>query len=380
MKISEIMRKDVPMLRKDDLVGKAISLMSTEGLWVLPVVSGDGRLAGVVSYRELLERRVGPKARVSSVIYPPYSVSVDDDVGEAIGKLYMLRVRGIPVIDRGGYLAGLVMREDLIKYMMEHNQLPGGKVANMMSSPVIAIDSNESVARARLIMMKNGVSRLPVMDGNKLYGIISMRDLAEKIYYVYFQIGPRRVGYYKTEEEVLAAPVKDIASTPVLTVNRDDPIKRVAELIVKRRYSGFPVMDGSNLVGIVTSFDIIKSVVRVRESIPIEARISDLEDESYKESLNRLISSYTAKISRLTKILDMKVIVKKMAKAGEGGAYIVNVYIKTNDNQYSIEEIDKDPLNAARRSFETLFKKIFRYYDRLRTIKRRRAQRDFPVT
>jgi len=277
-------------------------------------------------------------------------------------------------------LAGLVMREDLIKYMMEHNQLPGGKVANMMSSPVIAIDSNESVARARLIMMKNGVSRLPVMDGNKLYGIISMRDLAEKIYYVYFQIGPRRVGYYKTEEEVLAAPVKDIASTPVLTVNRDDPIKRVAELIVKRRYSGFPVMDGSNLVGIVTSFDIIKSVVRVRESIPIEARISDLEDESYKESLNRLISSYTAKISRLTKILDMKVIVKKMAKAGEGGAYIVNVYIKTNDNQYSIEEIDKDPLNAARRSFETLFKKIFRYYDRLRTIKRRRAQRDFPVT
>jgi predicted transcriptional regulator len=229
-------------------------------------------------------------------------------------------------------------------------------------------------------MMKNGVSRLPVMDGNKLYGIISMRDLAEKIYYVYFQIGPRRVGYYKTEEEVLAAPVKDIASTPVLTVNRDDPIKRVAELIVKRRYTGFPVMDGSNLVGIVTSFDIIKSVVRVRESIPIEARISDLEDESYKESLNRLISSYTAKISRLTKILDMKVIVKKMAKAGEGGAYIVNVYIKTNDNQYSIEEIDKDPLNAARRSFETLFKKIFRYYDRLRTIKRRRAQRDFPVT
>jgi CBS domain-containing protein len=283
LKISEIMRKDVPMLRKDDLVGKAISLMSTEGLWVLPVVSGDGRLAGVVSYRELLERRVGPKARVSSVIYPPYSVSVDDDVGEAIGKLYMLRVRGIPVIDRGGYLAGLVMREDLIKYMMEHNQLPGGKVANMMSSPVIAIDSNESVARARLIMMKNGVSRLPVMDGNKLYGIISMRDLAEKIYYVYFQIGPRRVGYYKTEEEVLAAPVKDIASTPVLTVNRDDPIKRVAELIVKRRYSGFPVMDGSNLVGIVTSFDIIKSVVRVRESIPIEARISDLEDESYKD-------------------------------------------------------------------------------------------------
>jgi hypothetical protein len=113
--------------------------------------------------------------------------------------------------------------------------------------------------------------------------------------------------------------------------------------------------------------------VRVREAIPIEARISDLEDERYKESLNRLISSYTAKISRLTKILDMKVVVKKMAKAGEGGAYIVNIYIKTNDGRYSVEEIDKDPLVAARRSLEIISKKIYKYYDRLRTIKRKRS-------
>jgi CBS domain-containing protein len=373
VKISEIMRRDIPTLRKDDLVGKALSIMSSEGLWILPVVSGEGRLVGVISYKELLERRVGPKARVSSVIYPPYSVYVDDDVGEAIGKIYMLRVRGVPVVDRGGYLAGLIMREDIIKYMIDYNQLPGGKVYSIMSSPVITIDSNESVARARMTMLKNGVTKLPVIDGGKLYGIISMRDLAEKIYYAHFQIGPRKVGYYKTEEEILAAPVKDIASTPVTTVDREDSIKKVAELIIKKRYSGFPVMDGSNLVGIVTSFDIIKSIVRVREAIPIEARISDLEDERYKESLNRLISSYTAKISRLTKILDMKVVVKKMAKAGEGGAYIVNIYIKTNDGRYSVEEIDKDPLVAARRSLEIISKKIYKYYDRLRTIKRKRS-------
>ncbi|MEM1611254.1 MAG: CBS domain-containing protein [Sulfolobales archaeon] len=379
MKISEIMRRDIPTLKKDDLIGKAISIMSSEGLWILPVVSGEGKLIGVLSYKELLERRVGPKARVSSIMYPPYSVYVDDDVGEAIGKIYMLRVRGVPVVDRGGYLAGLVMREDIIKYMMSYNQLPGGKVQSIMSSPVITVDSNESVARARIIMLKNGVTKLPVVDGGKLYGIISMRDLAEKIYYVHFQIGPRRVGYYKTEEEILAAPVRDIASTPVITVDREDPIRKVAELIIKKRYSGFPVMDGENLVGIVTSFDIIKSVVRVREAIPIEARISDLEDERYRESLNRLISSYTAKISRLTKILDMKVVVKRLSKAGEGGAYIVNVYIKTNDDQYSVEEIDKDPLIAARRAFEIISKKIYKYYDRLRTLKRKRSQQEYPV-
>jgi len=373
VKVSEIMRRDPPSLRRDDLVGKALSLMASERLWILPVVSGEGRLVGVVSYRELLERRVGPKARVSSVIYPPYSVGVDDDVGEAIGKTYMLRVRGIPVVDRGGYLVGMVTREDLIRYMVDYNQLPGGKVSSIMSSPAITIEAGETVARARIVMLKNGITKLPVMDGGKLYGIVSMRDLAEKIYYAYFQIGPRRVGYYKTEEEILAAPVRDVASSPAVAVDSDDPVKRVAELIIRRGYSGFPVVSKGEVVGIVTSYDVIKSVVRVRESVPVEARLSDLEDEGYREALNRLVSSYIAKISRVAKILDMKVIAKRLSKAGEGGAYIVNIYVKTNDDQYSIEEIDKDPLLAARRSLETISKKIYKHYDRLRTIKRRRG-------
>ncbi len=370
------MREASITLKKEDAVAKALSIMSSEGLWVIPVVSGDERLVGVVSYKELLERRVSPRARVSSVMYPPYSVNDGDDVSEAIGRIFALRVRGIPVTDSGRYLVGIVMREDVIKYLLDANMIPGGRVSSIMTSPAITIDANESVARARMVMLKNGVSKLPVMEGGKLYGIISMRDLAEKIYYAYYQIGTRRTGFYKTEEEVLAAPVGDIASSPAVTVEHSDPVRRVAELILAKRYSGFPVLSEGKVVGMVSSYDVIKSIVRVREELPVEARISDLEAEDQRQALNRLISNYIAKISRITKILDFKVIVKRLSKAGSGGAYIVNVYIKTKDDQYSVEEIDKDPLIAARRSLDLVEKRIAKYYDRLRTLKRREKREE----
>jgi hypothetical protein len=45
------------------------------------------------------------------------------------------------------------------------------------------------------------------MKGERPYGIIGMRDLTEKIYYAYFQIGTRRIGFYKIEEKILAVPL-----------------------------------------------------------------------------------------------------------------------------------------------------------------------------
>lgn len=370
-KIREIMREASITLRKDDVVAKALSIMASEGLWIIPVVGSGERLIGVVSYKELLERRVSPRARISSVMYPPYSVNSEDDVGEAIGKIFFLRVRGIPVVDSEKHLEGVVMREDVIRYLINTNMLPAGSVSTIMTSPAITIDAGESVARARMVMLRNGISKLPVMEGEKLYGIISMRDLAEKIYYAFYQIGARRVGFYRSEEEALAAPVKEIASSPAVTVDQRDPVRRVAELMLVRKYSGFPVLSNGLVVGMVSSYDIIKSVVRVREELPIEARISDLEADDQRQALNRLISSYVARILRITKILDIKVIVKKLSKAGSGGAYIVNVYVKTNDDQYSVEEIDRDPLMAARRSLDLIEKRIVKHYDRLRTLKRR---------
>ncbi|MDT7895644.1 MAG: CBS domain-containing protein [Desulfurococcales archaeon] len=118
------------------------------------------------------------------------------------------------------------MREDIIRYLIDRDLLPRERVSNIMSTPVATIDAEEPVARARITMIRNGISKLSVMKGERPYGIIGMRDLTEKIYYAYFQIGTRRIGFYKIEEKILAVPVKEIVSPPAVSVETDDLVKK----------------------------------------------------------------------------------------------------------------------------------------------------------
>lgn len=371
-RVSEIMSRPLVVLKPEDLVGRAIALMATSRAWIAPVVGEGGNLVGVVSYRELLERRVGPRARVSSVMYPPYSVSEDSDLAEAVEKIFSLRVRGVPVVDGCNRLVGIMTREDIIGHALATGALANASASKVMSSPAITIEASEPVAKARWVMLKNGISRLPVLEGGKLFGVVTVRDLAEKIYYASSPSGTRRTGYFRTEEEVLAAPVREVASSPAIYVKISDPLPKVAELMIRERISGFPVLSEEAVVGVVTSYDIIKSMVRVKEELTIEAKLSDLDDASQREALNRVVSAYMAKISRIAKILDTKLVIKKLPRSSGGeSAYIVSVRLRTNSDQFSVEEIDKDLLTAARRALDTIFRKVIRRYEKIRTIRRK---------
>lgn len=50
---------------------------------------------------------------------------------------------------------------------------------------------------------------------------------------------------------------RDLMSTNLITVTKDTPLKEVADLMVKHRISGIPVVDGDRLLGIVTESDML---------------------------------------------------------------------------------------------------------------------------
>lgn len=373
-KVSELMSRPLVVLKAEDLVGRAIALMSSNRAWFAPVVGEDENLVGVVSYRELLERRVGPRARISSVMYPPYSVSEESDVGDAVEKIFSLRVRGVPVVGRRNRLVGIITREDIIGHALATGALSNVNVSKVMSSPAITIEASEPVAKARWVMLRNGVSKLPVLEEGRLFGIVSMRDLAEKIYYASNPLGARSTGYFRAEEEVLAAPVREVATSPAVAVKISDPLQKIARLMLGEKISGFPVISEEKVVGMVTSYDIIKSMVRVKEDFTLEAKLSDLDDASQREALNRVVSTYIAKVARISRILDTKLVVKKLPRSSGGeSAYIVSIRLKTDDDLFSVEEIGKDLLAVARRALETVFKRVVKKYERIRTIRRSRA-------
>jgi CBS domain-containing protein len=144
--------------------------------------------------------------------------------------------------------------------------------SDIMSSPVYVVGPQENVAHARRLMLSHKISRLPVLDGDRLVGIITKKDLAYRLR----QSDPiwRRRPIDKIPVHVLMVP------DPV-SVTPDARVPDIAALMVARDFSGLPVLDGGKLVGMVTKTDILRST-SVNSLTP---RVRDLMGEA--ETVNR---------------------------------------------------------------------------------------------
>jgi CBS domain-containing protein len=122
--------------------------------------------------------------------------------------------------------------------------------SDIMSSPVYVVGPQENVAHARRLMLSHKISRLPVLDGERLVGIVTKKDLAYRLR----QSDPiwRRRPIDKIPVHVLMVP------DPV-SVTPDARVPDIAALMIARDFSGLPVLDGKKLVGMVTKTDILRS-------------------------------------------------------------------------------------------------------------------------
>jgi len=121
------------------------------------------------------------------------------------------------------------------------------KVEEIMSKGLICIDVNEPVRNALKLMQKKRVSRLLVKRNKKIVGILTERDLAE------------RLGSEKERKLSDAhVHVSSCYSDKLITVEKDAEVKEVAEKMLEKGISSLVVTDKDNVVGIVTKTDLIK--------------------------------------------------------------------------------------------------------------------------
>lgn len=110
-------------------------------------------------------------------------------------------------------------------------------VAEIMVRPVVTATPDTPVGAARRLLREARVRHLPVLDRDLLVGIVSDRDLREA-----------------PSETV---PLGEIMSRPVFVLSPDTPIRRAARLFRERRFGAMPVLEGRELVGIVSVVDVV---------------------------------------------------------------------------------------------------------------------------
>ena len=119
-------------------------------------------------------------------------------------------------------------------------------VRDCMSHLPTEIDRRESISKAARLMRDENIRHLPVMDGARLFGVISSRDL-DVIMVAGGEQSSCTVGQVCVQEPLMASPV--------------DSVVKVAEMMLEQRVGSTVIVDGGVVVGIFTATDALKALV-----------------------------------------------------------------------------------------------------------------------
>jgi len=104
------------------------------------------------------------------------SCYVDEPVECAVAKMYAANVGSVVVLERDGRLAGIVTERDIVRFLAQEVDLktPLGQVARKQ---VITASPDETVVSAAVKMIENNIRHMPVVEGGRVIGVVSIRDV-----------------------------------------------------------------------------------------------------------------------------------------------------------------------------------------------------------
>ena len=107
-----------------------------------------------------------------------YSIQSDQTALEAAHMFNAERIRAVLVFDPDGKLIGLLSEHDVVKGMSRLGPaVTEIAVADLCTARIISCSPHDSIVEIMQIMESNGIRHLPVIDGDRTLGIISILDV-----------------------------------------------------------------------------------------------------------------------------------------------------------------------------------------------------------
>ncbi|HEY0714104.1 MAG TPA: CBS domain-containing protein [Polyangia bacterium] len=116
----------------------------------------------------------------------------------------------------------------------------------MHAGSVLTVGPKETLGLATQLMVWSGIRHLPVVRDKAVIGILTEKDILRRS----AEVSPR----VATQQYV-----EDVMTAPALTVGPDEPVVNAITLIISRRIGCLPVVDGNDLVGIITTTDVLRN-------------------------------------------------------------------------------------------------------------------------
>lgn len=115
-------------------------------------------------------------------------------------------------------------------------------ISHFMTTNIKSIQADSSIKKTSQIMYEKHIPSLLVEENNNIVGIITYRDIAIAL------------AIYENKP---ISQIKEIMSSPVVSVNSDSSILNAVEIMIEKRIHELPVIDDGNIRGIISSTDLI---------------------------------------------------------------------------------------------------------------------------
>ena len=122
-------------------------------------------------------------------------------------------------------------------------------VKELMTTNVFTVSPDDRLMKANNIFDEKGFHHLLVVKENELVGILSKTDLLNFLW-----------NAMTTESTVKSSDIqiKDLMTHNPITIDCDDTIGLAADIFLSNKLRSLPVLDGEELVGVITSYDLLK--------------------------------------------------------------------------------------------------------------------------
>lgn len=252
--IKDVMAKPTT-IAKSAKITEALDKMLDAGLDPLIAINNN-TVVGTVS-RQAIAQKLGSKQNsgiaptaihVASVVEEEFtSVYPDESINVLIPLLQQYKL--VVVYDADHKLIGQVSAGDLLKKFQPEDGLAGA------IEKVVTIEADERVVHLRRRMMDDNITRFVVTEHEKYTGIVTETDVA-----VAMREFRKQVDDNHQDHRIRNLLVKDIMSTPLISVEKTAKVADVVATMLKKNISSVPVMDKGKLAGVVTRRSLVNAL------------------------------------------------------------------------------------------------------------------------
>jgi CBS domain-containing protein len=342
-KIDKLIRREFKTFSPSDKVSRVLGELDKSNHYEALVK--ESNKVGLVTIRDLLDvvqpdqTNIGEhpedRWRVYRAVEPDYRVL------DVVKILSDNRIRALPVLQEDEAV-GFICQVELMEALDNVPDLANIPIKDLMKTPVVTMNVDDSIGEARRTMLQKEFSHLPILSNSKLVGMVTARDIVITF--------TKSLGQKTTGDRIgvriarYEGSLSGIMDTQPLTATPDESVHEVVRKMTNRKMGACLVVYEGQVVGIITPRELLSPILGLweEEELPVYIvglpEVVDFVDRAVVENKIMRVAERALKIH--PHISEISVRIKTDRKSGNRSRHEVNVnvYSMATEERFSIRK------------------------------------------